>query len=74
MELTGSLKDKVAKAKNKDEAKDIIGKAGMLLTDDELDAVSGGATARRPCTRKWARDIDPSGGDPAMIGWQVRLD
>ena len=42
MELTGKLKGNVAKAKTKAEAKDIIGRAGMLLTDDELDKVAGG--------------------------------
>ena len=72
MELTGRLKDNVAKAKDKKEAQEIIGKAGMLLTDDELDAVSGGVTASRPCTRRWARGIDPE--DPAIVGQVPTLD
>ena len=42
MELMGNLKDKVSKAQNKEEARDLIEKAGMKLTDDELDKVAGG--------------------------------
>lgn len=42
MELTGKLKDKMAQAKSKDEAKEIMENAGMKLTDDELDTVAGG--------------------------------
>ena len=42
MELIGKLKEKISKAKSKDEAKDIMEDAGMRLTDDELDVVAGG--------------------------------
>ncbi len=42
MELIGKLKDKMAQAKDKDEAKKIMENAGMKLTDDELDTVAGG--------------------------------
>ncbi len=42
MELTGRLKDSVMNAKTKDEKKGLIEKAGMKLTDDELDMVAGG--------------------------------
>ena len=42
MKLTGDLKSKVDNAKNKEEVKGIIEGAGMLLTDEELDQVSGG--------------------------------
>ena len=42
MELTGRLKDSVMNAKTKDEKKGLIEKAGMLLTDDELEHVAGG--------------------------------
>ncbi len=42
MELTGELKEQVEKAESKEEKKELIEKAGMLLTDDELDEVSGG--------------------------------
>ncbi len=42
MKLVGELKDKVEKAENQEEAKEIIKEAGMELTDDELDQVAGG--------------------------------
>ena len=47
MKLTGDLKKTVEKAQTKEEAKDAIKKAGMILTDDELDTVAGGKTF--PC-------------------------
>ncbi len=43
MKLTGKLKENVAKAENKKQAKELIAKAGMELTDEEMDQVSGGA-------------------------------
>ncbi len=43
MKLTGDLKSKVDNSKNKEEVKGIIEEAGMLLTDEELETVSGGA-------------------------------
>ena len=42
MKLVGELKKKVEGSKNKEEAKEVIEKAGMLLTDEELDNVTGG--------------------------------
>ena len=42
MKLVGELKDKVEKAENREEAKEIIKEAGVELTDDELDQVAGG--------------------------------
>ena len=42
MKLVGELKKKVEETKNKEEAKEVIEKAGMQLTDDELDNVTGG--------------------------------
>ena len=42
MKLTGKLKENVAKAGSKEQAKEMIAKAGMELTDDEMDMVSGG--------------------------------
>lgn len=42
MKLVGNLKKLVEQTKNKEEAKDVIGEAGMLLTDDELNNVIGG--------------------------------
>jgi hypothetical protein len=50
MELTGNLKSQVETANSKEEAKTIIENAGMKLTDDELDAVAGGAGFQHPGT------------------------
>ena len=43
MKLVGELKDKVGKAENQEEAKEISKEAGMELTDEEMDQVAGGA-------------------------------
>ena len=42
IKLTGKLKEEVIKAENKEEAKKLIAQAGMELTDEEMDQVSGG--------------------------------
>ncbi len=42
MKLIGNLKKQIEETKNKEEAKEVIEKAGMELTDDELDYVVGG--------------------------------
>ena len=42
MKLVGELKDKVEKAENQEEAKELIKDAGMELTDEEMDQVAGG--------------------------------
>ncbi len=42
MELTGKLKEDVAKCETREEAKGKIEEAGVILNDDELDAVAGG--------------------------------
>ena len=42
MKLVGELKKQVEETKNKEEAKKVIEKADMQLTDDELDNVAGG--------------------------------
>jgi len=46
MKLTGDLKKQVEKAKSKQEKKSLIENAGMLLTDEEVETVSGGAGGR----------------------------
>ena len=43
MKLTEELKDKVDKTKTKEEAKQTIENAGMILDDAELDQVAGAA-------------------------------
>ena len=42
MKLIGNLKDQVENANSMEEAKGIIEKAGMQLTEDELNMVVGG--------------------------------
>ena len=42
MKLVGELKESVSKAKDREEAKEIIEEAGMKLTEEELDQVAGG--------------------------------
>ena len=50
MKLIGNLKKQVEETKNKEEAKEVIEKAGMELTDEELDQVAGGwALSGRIC-------------------------
>ncbi len=51
MELIGELKKKVDAARNRQEAKEFIEQAGMHLTDEELEQVSGGGSVyKRPHT------------------------
>ena len=42
MELIGKLKTDVEETKSKEEAKKVIKEAGFLLSDDELENVTGG--------------------------------
>ena len=42
MKLIGDLKKKVDEANTKEEARELIANAGMELTEEEMDAVSGG--------------------------------
>ncbi len=44
MELTGKLKNQVEHTENMTEKRRLIEKAGMKLTDEELEMVSGGKT------------------------------
>ena len=51
MKLTGKLKTQVEAAPTKEEKREAIKQAGMLLTDDELDQVAGGCGDEPPpCT------------------------
>ena len=47
MKLTGNLKTQVDNAPTKEEKREAIKQAGMLLTDDELDQVAGGQFSTR---------------------------
>ncbi len=42
MQHIGKLKENIEKAETKEDAKQLIKNAGMLLNDEELDQVSGG--------------------------------
>ena len=46
MKLIGKLKKQVKQTSNKEEAKKIIADAGMELTADELEIVTGGSTCK----------------------------
>ena len=63
MKLVGTLKEKVEKAENLEEAKKAIADAGMELTDEEMDAVSGGKQEFHDPPRK----ADGSPKDPCRF-------
>jgi len=44
MELTGKLKETVENCKSREQVKEEIEKAGMILNEKELDSVAGGIT------------------------------
>lgn len=44
MELVGELKEKVEKAESKEEARDTIREAGIELTEEEMEQVTGGGS------------------------------
>lgn len=48
MKLIGNLKEDVSKAQSKEEARELIEKAGMKLTDDELNMVAGRKSVSTP--------------------------
>ena len=51
MKLTGSLKKQADETNNREEKRSLTGNAGMMLTEDELDMVSGGCGRKSepPC-------------------------
>ncbi len=57
MKLVGELKKNVEKTDTKEEAKRLIKEAGMEISDDELNEVSGGS---------WAFSPGPSGPLPSI--------
>ena len=63
MKLTGKLKTQVDNAPTKEEKRDAIKQAGMLLTDDELDQVAGGSWLKGSCN---CMDPQPSLADPSV--------
>ena len=46
MELTKELKERLDNAESKEEAKKILKEAGVELTEEEMDQVSGGGLSR----------------------------
>lgn len=42
MKLTGTLKEHVENAESKKQAKELIARAGMELTDEEMETIAGG--------------------------------
>ncbi|MCR5342914.1 MAG: hypothetical protein K6E70_06100 [Butyrivibrio sp.] len=61
MELTGELKKMVEESKTREDARKVIEKAGIILTDDELDEVSGGRSVRWPVNtnERWINKLNP---------------
>ncbi len=55
MKLTGTLKENVEKAESTEQAKELIAQAGMELTDDEMQKVSGG-TSNSPIRHHFCED------------------
>ena len=48
MQLIGKLKNKVDQAASKEEDRELIEQAGVKLTDEELEMVSGGIKQKFP--------------------------
>ena len=65
MKLIGDLKKKVDEANTKEEAKELIANAGMELTEEEMDAVSGGSSlvSLDKCCSKCGH---PDNGNPSQ--------
>ncbi len=62
MKLVGELKKQVEETNSKEKAKELIEKAGMELTDDELDSVAGGLDFYGECSQggnhNWTTKFD----------------
>ena len=65
MKLIGNLRDQVEKANNREEAMKIIEKAGMELTSEELDIVTGGKGLSVPYQTQRNLDMKPYYGERA---------
>ncbi|MBO7662870.1 MAG: bacteriocin [Clostridia bacterium] len=64
MKLTGKLKKQVDEAANREEKRSLIEQAGMELTDDELDQVSGGEY-RGGLLYEMQKQLKPAGSRPS---------
>ena len=60
MKLTGRLKKQAGETNNREEKRSLIENAGMMLTEDELDMVSGGRGQMResPCLSCMYQDTE----------------
>ncbi len=65
MKLVGKLKEDVANARNREEAQKLIEDAGMLLTDEELEKISGGGATLFDVRKRPKYDKDGN-----IIGWK----
>ena len=74
MKLTGNLKKQVEKAETKDEKKSLIENAGMLLNEDELEMVSGGAGGRKTCTLYCAGTVFGSRTVQPSCGYELKFE
>ena len=70
MKLIGELKKQVEETTNKEEAKELIENAGMELTDDELNNVTGGFNFIVSGT-SGGRIRDCNCGNPEIGGWNA---
>ena len=59
MELTGELKDKISKCETREQVKDQFKEAGLILSDEELDGISGGILQRKPPMGSTKKDKRP---------------
>ncbi len=71
--LTGNLKKQVENEDTREGRKSLIEKAGMKLTDDELDKVAGGVAGGPPCKRRWT-GVGADYGNPVMAGETAKTD
>ncbi len=67
MKLIGNLKEQVESANNKEEAKEIIEKAGMELTSEELDTVTGGKSFHASSQHLRLEEMKPSATRPGYF-------
>ena len=67
MKLTGILKEQIEKAETKEKKKSLIGGAGMELTNEDMEKVSGGGIPPLDQIRK----TDP--GEPFFIAFLFGL-
>ena len=73
MKLTGNLKKQVENEGTWEGRRNLIEKVGMLLTDEELNMVSGGGVDRVDINPKYA-SLDPDPPDPGYTELDKSID